>query len=140
MSDQTSTVPASLHYQQLTAILRDQPMFLLGGQSAPTARAVKYSGTAKRRIRSSFCDIRKGDRIDGLLLDSGRWFIMPAHNDSDEQPEGYRRADVECVVQVPADSVAMRRERTPQEEAEWLEDKRAEYEADRICGHEWSNI
>jgi hypothetical protein len=34
----------------------------------------------------------------------------------------------------------MRRERTPQEEAEWLEDKRAEYEADRICGHEWSNI
>ena len=32
------------------------------------------------------------------------------------------------------------RERTPQEEAEWLEDKRAEYEADRICGHEWSNI
>jgi hypothetical protein len=33
-----------------------------------------------------------------------------------------------------------RRERTPQEEAEWLEDKRAEYEADRCCGHEWSNI
>jgi hypothetical protein len=31
------------------------------------------------------------------------------------------------------------RERTPQEEAEWLEDKRAEYEADRICGHHWSN-
>ena len=35
---------------------------------------------------------------------------------------------------------AIRRERTPQEEAEWLEDKRAEYEADRICGHHWSNI
>ena len=33
----------------------------------------------------------------------------------------------------------VRRERTPQEEAEWLEDKRAEYEADRICGHHWSN-
>ena len=32
-----------------------------------------------------------------------------------------------------------RRERTPQEEQEWLEDKRAEYEADRICGHHWSN-
>ena len=32
------------------------------------------------------------------------------------------------------------RERTPQEEAEWLEDKRAEYEADRICGHHWGNI
>ena len=31
------------------------------------------------------------------------------------------------------------RRRTPQEEAEWLEDKRAEYEADRICGHHWSN-
>lgn len=29
--------------------------------------------------------------------------------------------------------------RTPQEEAEWLEDKRAEYEADRICGHHWGN-
>ena len=33
-----------------------------------------------------------------------------------------------------------KRERTPQEEAEWLEDKRAEYEADRCCGHDWSNI
>jgi hypothetical protein len=33
----------------------------------------------------------------------------------------------------------IRCERTPQEEAEWLEDKRAEYEADRICGHHWSN-
>ena len=33
-----------------------------------------------------------------------------------------------------------KRERTPQEEAEWLEDKRAEYEADRICGHAWGNI
>ena len=32
-----------------------------------------------------------------------------------------------------------RRERTPEEEAEWLEDKRAEYEADMICGHYWSN-
>ncbi len=33
----------------------------------------------------------------------------------------------------------VRRERTPQEEAEWLEDKRAEYEADRVCGHHWGN-
>lgn len=33
-----------------------------------------------------------------------------------------------------------KRERTPQEEQEWLEDKRAEYEADRICGHHWGNI
>lgn len=32
------------------------------------------------------------------------------------------------------------RERTPEEEQEWLEDKRAEYEADRICGHHWGNI
>jgi hypothetical protein len=32
-----------------------------------------------------------------------------------------------------------RRERTPEEDAEWLEDKRAEYEADRICGDHWSN-
>jgi hypothetical protein len=32
----------------------------------------------------------------------------------------------------------VRRERTPQEEAEWLEDKRSEYEADRVCGHHWS--
>lgn len=31
------------------------------------------------------------------------------------------------------------RERTPEEEAEWLEDKRSEYEADAICGHAWSN-
>ena len=31
------------------------------------------------------------------------------------------------------------RERTPEEEAEWLDNKRAEYEADRICGHHWSN-
>ena len=37
-------------------------------------------------------------------------------------------------------SGATRRERTPQEEQEWLEDKRAEYEADAICGHAWSNI
>ena len=35
---------------------------------------------------------------------------------------------------------ATRRERTPEEEQEWLEDKRAEHEADRICGHHWSNI
>lgn len=34
----------------------------------------------------------------------------------------------------------VRRERTPEEEQEWLDDKRAEYEADRICGHHWSNI
>ena len=34
---------------------------------------------------------------------------------------------------------APRRERTPEEEAEWLEDKRAEYEADRVCGHHWGN-
>jgi hypothetical protein len=33
---------------------------------------------------------------------------------------------------------APRRERTPEEEAEWLEDKRLEYEADRACGHHWS--
>ena len=39
----------------------------------------------------------------------------------------------------PPASTNVRRERTPQEEAEWLEDKRAEYEADRICGHHWSN-
>lgn len=34
----------------------------------------------------------------------------------------------------------VRRERTPEEEQEWLDDKRAEYEADRICGHDWANI
>ena len=33
-----------------------------------------------------------------------------------------------------------KRKRTPQEEAEWLEDKRSEYEADRCCGHHWGNI
>lgn len=32
------------------------------------------------------------------------------------------------------------RERTPEEDAEWVADKRAEYEADRICGHHWGNI
>jgi hypothetical protein len=32
------------------------------------------------------------------------------------------------------------RERTPEEESEWIADKRAEYEADRICGHHWANI
>lgn len=32
------------------------------------------------------------------------------------------------------------RERTPEEEAEWLADKRAEEAADRICGHAWGNI
>ena len=40
----------------------------------------------------------------------------------------------------PPASTNVRRERTPEEEAEWLEDKRSEYEADRICGHHWSNI
>jgi hypothetical protein len=40
----------------------------------------------------------------------------------------------------PPASTNVRRERTPQEEAEWLEDKRAEYEADRCCGHAWGNI
>jgi len=32
------------------------------------------------------------------------------------------------------------RERTPEEESEWVDEKRAEYEADRICGHHWSNF
>ena len=40
----------------------------------------------------------------------------------------------------PPASTNVRRERTPQEEQEWLDDKRAEYEADRICGHAWANI
>jgi hypothetical protein len=40
----------------------------------------------------------------------------------------------------PPASTNVRRERTAQEEAEWLEDKRAEYEADRCCGHHWGNI
>jgi hypothetical protein len=39
----------------------------------------------------------------------------------------------------PPEASRSRRGRTPQEEAEWLEDKRAEYEADRICGHHWGN-
>jgi hypothetical protein len=33
----------------------------------------------------------------------------------------------------------VRRERTPEEDAEWEADKRAEYEADRVCGHHWGN-
>ena len=32
-----------------------------------------------------------------------------------------------------------RRERTPEEEVEWLEDKRAEHDADRMAGDCWSN-
>ena len=32
-----------------------------------------------------------------------------------------------------------RPERTPEEDAEWVAEKRAEYEADRICGHHWGN-
>ena len=29
--------------------------------------------------------------------------------------------------------------RTPEEDAEWVADKRAEYDADMICGDYWSN-
>jgi hypothetical protein len=32
------------------------------------------------------------------------------------------------------------RGRTPEEDAEWEAEKRLEYEADRCCGHDWSNI
>ena len=50
------------------------------------------------------------------------------------------QCDQEYIARLEAHINGSRRERTPQEEAEWLEDKRAEYEADRICGHHWSNI
>jgi hypothetical protein len=62
--------------------------------------------------------------------------------------DGLKRALEDCYAlyaeergenqAAPAETAA-RRERTPQEEAEWLEDKRAEYDADRICGHHWGN-
>jgi hypothetical protein len=45
---------------------------------------------------------------------------------------------LEGLVEDEEDSTRVRRERTPQEEAEWLEDKRSEHEADRVCGHHWS--
>ena len=32
-----------------------------------------------------------------------------------------------------------RPERTLEEDAEWVAEKRAEYEADAICGHAWGN-
>jgi hypothetical protein len=52
----------------------------------------------------------------------------------------YADGDEEEVEETaPPANANVRRERTPEEDAEWLEDKRAEYEADRICGHHWSN-
>jgi hypothetical protein len=44
------------------------------------------------------------------------------------------------AIGVALDTVlAELKKRTPEEDAEWLADKRCEYEADRICGHDWSN-
>ena len=45
---------------------------------------------------------------------------------------------IQFILDAPAEPETYR-ERTPEEEAEWLEDKHAECAADRICGHEWSN-
>ena len=146
MSEQQLTASSSLDYMQLIAVLRDQAFFMcVNGETLPHGPVAKYHGTAKRKIASLFCRIERGDKIDGLKLDNGFWFVMPAVSPDDDMPDGFRSSDIECVNMVPEDSVEMvpvrtRRERTPQEEAEWLEDKRAEYEADRICGHAWGSI
>ena len=49
------------------------------------------------------------------------------------------QSDQEYIARLKAHINGSRRERTPEEDAEWVAEKRAEYEADRICGHLWSN-
>ncbi len=59
--------------------------------------------------------------------------IAPIDQDLAAQCEQDYIARLEAHINAP------RRERTPEEEAEWLEDKRAEHDADRMAGDCWSN-
>jgi hypothetical protein len=61
-------------------------------------------------------------------------------NEAEEQCERYGvpfDPVLEGLVEDAEDST--RPARTPEEDAEWEADKRAEYEADRCCGHHWGN-
>jgi hypothetical protein len=49
------------------------------------------------------------------------------------------QSEQDYIARLEAHINAPRRERTPEEDAEWVADKRAEYEADTICGRLWSN-
>jgi hypothetical protein len=45
-------------------------------------------------------------------------------------------------TQRPPDEIpcrGSRPRRTPEEDAEWEAEKRLEHDADRCCGHDWSN-
>jgi hypothetical protein len=44
------------------------------------------------------------------------------------------------LAQPESQEMHARRERTPEEEQEWIDDKRAECEADTICGHHWASF
>jgi hypothetical protein len=63
---------------------------------------------------------------DDRCCDEGREADIKAR-DADDCSKAYG---------VPHDPYA---HRTPEEDAEWEADKRLDYEADRICGHHWSN-
>ena len=49
------------------------------------------------------------------------------------------QCEQDYIVRLEAHINAPRRKRTPEEEADWLEDKRAEHDADRMAGDYWSN-
>ncbi len=81
------------------------------------------------------CDEQREADIWNAAEERCRQFCVPFES----VVEGLVEDEEEEEEAAPADT-NIRRERTPQEEAEWLDDKRAEYEADRCCGHHWGNI
>ena len=98
----------TMHFSILTALLRGKPVVAMISDLRTVGNPVRQSGTARKRIESSICTIKRGQRVDGFLLDDGTWFIMPAHDKNDPMPPGFRESDWRCCVGVPNESVSMK--------------------------------
>ena len=67
----------------LQSILQGEDFLCMAGEEEIYAnqKIVRYSGKAKKLIESTICRIKKGQKIVGLRLDDGAWFVMPAGQD-----------------------------------------------------------
>ncbi len=93
----------------LTGILRGRPVVVPSSDLIGLEGCIKtYSGIALKDFASLICEIKKGQKIDGMKYDDGAWFIMPAHNPKDKNPEGFRDCDWRCCAGVPGDHVQMK--------------------------------
>ena len=83
----------STHYSVLTSILIGETFICHASEIEGISSIVKKEGFANADIYSCICKIKKGDKIKGLLLDDGTWFVMPYDSDWN------------CCVGVPESSV-----------------------------------